>query len=126
MYTDSPDIYIMWKHDHIKILIKLITAVPSGPPTNFSVTTLSSTSVQLTWQPPRAEERNGIIRQYTIRVEPSTGEAYSITTADEGSFVVSTLRPYTLYMFSVAAITIGEGPYTHPIQVQTNTDGKLE
>ena len=99
-------------------------AVPSGSPTNFSVAILSSTSVRLSWQPPQAEERNGIIRQYIIRVEPSTGEAYSITTATDSSFVVSSLRPFTSYRFSVAAITIGEGPHTQQIQVQTNSDGK--
>ena len=58
-----------------------------------------------------------------IRVEPSGGESFSFTAAGS-SYTVSALRPFTAYRFSVAAITIGPGPPTEQIQVDTFTDGK--
>ena len=60
-----------------------------------------------------------------IQVEPLAGEIFSITTAGSStSYVVSALRPYTSYLFSVAAITIGRGPATQQIQIQTFTDSE--
>lgn len=58
-----------------------------------------------------------------IRVERLAGETFSVTTSSS-SFVVSALRPFTSYLFSVAAITIGPGPETQRIQIQTFTDGE--
>lgn len=85
---------------------------------------MSSTSVQLSWTSPPPEERNGIIRQFLIYVQPLSGEPFTITTAALSSFIVSGLRPFTSYLFSVAAITIGPGPATQQSQVQTFTDGE--
>ena len=100
----------------------ILITVPSGPPTNLTVSPLSSTSVWLSWGLPNPEDRNGIIRQYIIHVELPFGEVPSILTASS-SFTVSALRPFTTYLFSVAAITIGVGPATERISVQTFTDG---
>lgn len=98
------------------------TSVPSGPPTNFTLVLLSSTSVQLSWEPPLPEERNGIIRQYTVRAEIAVGEFLSSTTRST-HYTVAGLNPFTTYFFSVAAITIGEGPITERIVAQTLTAG---
>ena len=98
--------------------------VPSGSPTNFNASPVSSTAVQLTWGPPLPQNRNGIIRQYMITVEPLGGELFSFTIPAVSSYNVSALRPFTAYRFSVAAVTIGPGPHTEQIQVNTYTDGK--
>ena len=100
----------------------MLLPVPSGPPTNFTLTPLSSTSVQLSWDLPLPEYRNGIVRQYIVHVELPVGEILSYTTSSN-SYTISGLRPYTTYFFSVAAITIGEGPATERIVAQTVTDG---
>lgn len=42
------------------------SAAPSGAPTDFQAQALSSTSLQITWNPPEALERNGIITGYEI------------------------------------------------------------
>ncbi len=102
----------------------IIVTVPSGSPTNFTATSVSSTTAQLSWDPPLPEERNGIIRQYMIIVEPSGGEPFSFTITATSSYTVSALRPFTVYSFSVAAVTIGPGPPTEQIQVATSTEGK--
>ena len=108
-------------------IVKLKTVyviVPLGPPTNFTVSLLSSTAVQLSWRPPLPEESNGIIRQYIIYAETLFGDMFSTTTTSR-NFTVSSLKPFTTYSFSVAAITIGAGPATEKIQVQTVSDGIL-
>ena len=40
--------------------------VPGGPPENFTVEVISSTQIQLTWQPPAREVQNGRIRLFTV------------------------------------------------------------
>ena len=102
----------------------LLTTVPSGPPTNFTFSVESSTSVLLSWEPPLPEERNGIIRQYSIRVELPVGEFITYTTGSN-SYTVSGLKPFTAYLFSVAAVTIGTGVSTERIVAQTFADGKI-
>lgn len=59
-----------------------------------------------------------------ITVDPSGGEPSSFTITATTSYTVSALRPFTEYSFSVAAVTIGPGPPTEQIQVETFTDGK--
>ena len=96
--------------------------VPSGSPTNFALSVLSSTSVHLSWGLPPSEQRNGIIRQYIVYVELPVGEILSYTTSSS-NYTIAGLRPFTTYFFSVAAITIGAGPATERIIAQTSTDG---
>jgi hypothetical protein len=100
----------------------VLLLVPSGPPTNFTLSPLSSTSVQLSWDLPLPEYRNGIVRQYIIHVQLPVGEILSYATSSN-SYAISGLRPYTTYFFSVAAVTVGEGPTTERIVAQTVTDG---
>ena len=83
---------------------------------------LSSTSAQLSWEQPVPEERNGIIRQYIVHVALPVEDTISYTTGST-FYVVSGLRPFTRYFFSVAAISIGAGPTTEQISAQTFTDG---
>ena len=99
-----------------------VTIVPSGPPTNFTLSVESSTSVFLSWEPPLPGVRNGIIRQYVIRVELAVGEVITYTTGSD-SYTVSGLKPFSVYLFSVAAVTIGEGVSTDRIAAQTFADG---
>ena len=80
--------------------------------------------MQLSWDPPLSQQRNGIIRQYLIVVEPSGGEQTSLTVSPTSGYTVSALRPFTSYRFSVAAVTIGPGPLTESIQLETFADGK--
>ena len=96
--------------------------VPSGSPVNLITTALSSTHVELEWEPPEFIYQNGIIRQYIVMVstqEDSISINTSITHAS-----ISALRPFTLYRVSVAAVTIGAGPESEAIAVQTLSAGK--
>lgn len=126
LYSDCHIEYLI--HATISLIIHVVCSitVPSGPPTNFTASPTSSTSAQLAWDLPHPQQRNGIIRQFVIEVEPLAGQTFSITTSgSSSSFVVSALRPFTYYLFSVAAITIGRGPATQQIQIQTFTDSEF-
>ena len=98
--------------------------VPSGPPLSFQATPVNSTSLQLNWEPPAREKRNGIIRKYLINATAlESGEHFqwlSITT----SLVVSGLHPHYHYNLIIAAITTGpSGPFSDVHSVLTPEDG---
>lgn len=57
-----------------------------------------------------------------IHVEPPVGELFLYTIGSR-NYTISGLIPYTTYIFSVAAITIGAGPATERIMAQTSVDG---
>ena len=107
---------------NINSAILIYTTAPSGPPTNFTLTSISSTSMQLAWQPPLPQQRNGIIRQYVVYVQPLFRETLTYTTGST-NYTVSGLSPFTNYSFSVAAITIQTGPASEQILAQTFSAG---
>lgn len=85
---------------------------------------VSETSFTLTWQPPSFEGRNGIIQQYVIRVqEVDTGRMFT-ETSNTTEVTVENLHPFYSYNSRIAAETIGLGPFSAPITVQLNEDGK--
>ena len=119
-------IYIQYCNVLQPLYLPLLT-VPGGPPENFTVDVISSTGIQLMWQPPPSEIQNGRVRLYTISVfEVQTGNNYSYTLqpSEAPTLQVESLHPYYDYVCSVAAVTIGPGPYTSPLTVRTFEDGE--
>ena len=103
--------------------------VPSSPPSSFSVTVISSTSIRASWQLPPADSQNGIITGFKlfykkndsagapITLHINNGETYKIN--------VTGLEKYTEYEFQVLAFTsIGDGPKSSPMVTRTLQDGK--
>ena len=85
---------------------------------------VTATSLTLTWQPPSFESRNGVIQQYSIEiVEVNTGRIMT-TTSNTTGVTVGNLHPFYTYNCRIAAETIGVGPYTTPITVQLDEDGR--
>ena len=98
--------------------------VPGGPPENFTVEVISSTQIQLTWQPPARDVQNGPIRLFTVSVsEVQTNTTYSHT-SENFTLQLESLHPFYEYVCLVAAFTIGPGPYTSPLIVRTFEDGE--
>lgn len=90
----------------------LIFLVPTGPPQNVLAQSANPTTLNLSWSPPVADRRNGLIQRYTISVtELETGALEQFNTTAE-SFVVSGRHPFYRYSYVVAAETIGLGPYS--------------
>ena len=103
--------------------------VPGGPPENFTANVVSSTEIQLMWQPPASEIQNGLVRNYTIfviEVQTNTNHSYTVQSqsSEDPALPVEFCHPYYDYVCSVAAVTIGPGPYTSPLTVRTFEDGK--
>ena len=99
-------------------------AVPSGPPTNVQGIAISSTSIRLTWEPPRPEDQNGVIQAYEITItEVQTGR---IMYFQEGGMdfllIVNSLHPYYTYQCSISAETIGSGPAAN-VSITTHQEG---
>lgn len=85
----------------------------------------SSSSLTLAWMAPPPERRNGLIIGYSINVTNTDTGVSMLLSSTRESITVSQLSPYTSYLCSVAAQTIvGQGPYTSPITVTTDEDGK--
>ena len=76
------------------------------------VVAISSSSIRLTWEPPRPEDQNGIIVAYNITItEAETGRVtYFQKEGTESLLIVNFLHPYYTYQCSISAETIGPGP----------------
>ena len=106
-----------------------LLSVPGGPPENFTAIVVSSMEILLMWQPPASEIQNGRIRNYAIfvlEVQTNTNHSYTLLSqpSEDPALPVQFRHPYYDYVCSVAAVTIGPGPYTSPRTVRTFEDGK--
>ena len=97
---------------------------PETPPKNFTASAISSKSAHLSWLPPPREHRNGLIRHFWINItEINTGRKFTKTLSSTAT-VLSSLHPYYTYQFSVAAYTVGLGPFTTAIVLKMPQDGE--
>nr|XP_048703309.1 phosphatidylinositol phosphatase PTPRQ [Caretta caretta] len=92
----------------VKLHIKTEEDVPESSPVIRTYKNLSSTSVMLSWDPPR--QPNGIIISYDLKLYgPERNDSWSTT---NNSIILEDLLPFTLYSIFAAARTIrGLGPY---------------
>ena len=108
-------------------------AVPGGPPQNMTADAISSTQILLLWKSPPSDVQNGRIHSYAIfvlEIQTNTTLTYEVNTSLTyevnigGRLQVGSLHPYFEYECSVAAVTIGPGPYTSPLSVETFEDSE--
>ena len=106
----------------------LHSAAPTGPPMSFHVVVLNSTSVEVQYNLPLFELRNGIIRGYKIFVVPADGsedelviEIMDITTF---AYIIMGLKPATAYIFSMLAYTVADGPRSIHLTAITHPTGR--
>ena len=85
---------------------------PSGPPQNITALVQSSVQVVTEWKPPREEDRNGVIDHYIVNIFETETEHQSQEISILPSLTLSDLHPFYTYQVSVAAVTIGVGPYS--------------
>lgn len=91
---------------------------------SISAADIGSTYILLVWQPPRFDLQNGLIRQYIIEViHNQTGLTYTVRTSSTNQHRLENLFPFTFYTFSIAAVTVGVGPYSQQLTVRTNESG---
>ena len=89
---------------------------------------MSFTRVNLTWSDPPSPQRNGEITGYSVEVcqiDPGGSCRTLPTNGDQTFLVVSSLHPYYVYHWSVAAHTsVDRGPYSNIISFQMPEDGE--
>ncbi|XP_054649071.1 cell adhesion molecule DSCAML1-like [Dunckerocampus dactyliophorus] len=95
-------------------------AAPEGPPLDMRLLALSSTRIKVTWKPPRADLRNGLLRSYSISYKeydpagrPSKRWQHQSVgaTREEESLILNGLKPSTKYGVLIQALTNeGIGP----------------
>ena len=115
----------MWNfHTGYKLTFLFFCSVaPTSAPTNLSGLAVDSTSIALSWSPPPFEDQNGIIRHYIINIrELDTGITFSRVSLTT-SISLYNLHPFYRYSVTVTAVTVGPGPRTMILTVQTEEDG---
>ncbi|XP_040903392.1 protein sidekick-1-like [Toxotes jaculatrix] len=95
-------------------------AAPEGPPLDMQLEALTSHSIKVTWKPPRADLRNGVLRSYSIsyREYDPAGRQFkmwqqqSVAARQEvETLILNNLKPSTNYGVLVQARTYaGTGP----------------
>ena len=90
----------------------------------MTATNISSSEVLVSWSEVPVIDRNGIITQYQVLLQPSN--VTMIVNFTQLSAKVSGLEGNILYSVTVSAFTsVGRGPYSSPpVQVMTNVGGK--
>lgn len=102
--------------------------MPVSSPTRIVARASSATTISVSWQPPKLQDRNGVIISYAISY-------FMINTSSDVTFQVnglttianiSLLKPFTSYSIRIKAATIiGFGPYSSTFTVTTDQAGRL-
>ena len=98
------------------------STAPDASPVDITVTNVRPGVVSLLWSPPPEDKHNGDIIGYVIRVInlEQLMETEDIEIDDITSSIISDLRTFHPYNFSIAARTIaGLGPFSAPLSIVT-------
>ena len=100
------------------------STVPSAPPRDLTLNPQDPRTLNLTWQPPPEDDRNGIITGYVVNITGQTVQEQYFYQTPNTSLVVESLHPYYSYVCGVAAeTTAGRGPFIFKV-VQLPEDSK--
>ena len=82
-------------------------------------------SIEVSWEPPPPEDRNGPIIGYVINVTVvATGEVLQFST-NVSQFSLTSLQPFSTFVCVYAALTpVGIGPFSVQYIVTTPEDSK--
>ena len=87
-------------------------SVPTGPPQNVVARATDPFTLNVSWTPPAEGRINGLIQSYNIsitEIETATSQHFSTV---ELYFAIPNRHPYYRYRYMVAAVTVGQGPYS--------------
>ena len=106
----------------------LIFIAPVNSPQNVTAMSLSSTSINVTWEEVPPIDRNGMITMYEVLYEPL--ETFGQISSGSGNttdlfILLDELHPGDNYSISVRAYTsVGNGPYSDVVVEATQEDCK--
>ena len=94
------------------------------------VLSLNASAVNISWNPPLREHRNGIIRGYIIHVSSTDSEEEFNLSINVSEITISDLHPFYSYRFSVAAFNEDQhssenavGPFSKPTTLKMPESG---
>ncbi|XP_028833164.1 receptor-type tyrosine-protein phosphatase S isoform X3 [Denticeps clupeoides] len=106
-------------------------AKPSTPPQGVDCTTLSSSSLRVSWHPPLEEGQGGDVEGYDVRFQPITNTSSPESTPEQTQRVPYTqqqvvlqgLKKWTCYQVTLTAFNNqGLGPESSPLECHTDED----
>ncbi|XP_029139042.1 receptor-type tyrosine-protein phosphatase F [Protobothrops mucrosquamatus] len=103
-------------------------STPSAPPQEVACVSISSTTIRVSWVPPPAQSRNGVITQYSVAYQAVEGEDSTKHVVEgigheHSSWEISNLEKWREYKVWVRAHTdVGPGPESIPVSVRTDED----
>ena len=117
--------FMFSKNGSFAVVFPLHT-VPSATVQSLSGVNSSSTSLTISWQPPPADDQNGIIRAYNVSYGLPAQEPSSYTTESTPNEMIELigLEKFTEYLVIVNAFTVGPGP-SASVTVRTDSDREL-
>ena len=80
--------------------------------------------IHISWSPPFSWRQNGIIRSYIVNLAVAETKEHIQLTSNSTSLTAESLHPYYSYNVTVAAVTIGVGPFSADSTAQTSEDGE--
>ena len=86
--------------------------VPTGPPQTVIAMASDPTVLTLTWSQPVPERRNGLIQHYIISVTELDTRNTELLNTTEEMISIPDRHPFYRYSYIVAAVTIGQGPFS--------------
>ena len=115
---------LIFEISQLIIVHVLLSAVPSGPPTNV-IADSTSTTITVQWGEVNCLHRNGEITGYSVQyreVGSETTENVNVT-GDAMMAVISGLKSSTNYSIAVAAVNgAGTGDYSDPYFIITDSE----
>lgn len=85
----------------------------------MTITPFNQSTIFISWSPPVVSFQNGVIRNYTINVinNETGGSEFFVVNNNKTTLIVNNLKPFSVYFISVAASTVGVGPFTAFVSV---------
>ena len=105
-------------------VFNLTFTVPTGAPSNLTAPRTITNSLSLSWNPPRFDLQNGVIRYYIIYITDVTNNTSWEETSNTTRITIYDLQPFFVYNCSVAAFTVGVGPISDPLVIRLPQAGQ--
>ena len=120
--------YFVHSNCGMMFIVIIFTTVPANSTQNVTAVSLSSTTINVTWEEVPPIDRNGIITTYEVLYEPlETFEqllSSDIINTTDLFILLEDLHPFVSYNISVRAYTsVGSGPYSD-VAVETTQEDR--
>ena len=101
-------------------------SAPAAAPGNLTVVNISANELNVSWERPNEIDINGILRYYILEYY-IVNQTENITSTNVSGDILSTvlrgLNNFTSYSVSVAAFTIGTGPFSTEVETTSENGG---